>query len=128
MHVGIANPRSRGKRSRHSRRMRNPQFYVSGKRPIQRILAWNNYCNGRDTIILPNYENEFVSKIKGTRVTADGLTPISTKSFVGSIMTKFGSGKFMGLTLEGLGLRSLEESRNSIIHLSNASKLHRPFD
>ena len=26
--------RLRGKRSRHSRRMRNPQFYVSGKRPI----------------------------------------------------------------------------------------------
>ena len=24
----------RGKRSRHSRRMRNPQFYVSGKRPM----------------------------------------------------------------------------------------------
>ena len=34
MHVGIANPRWRGKRSRHSRRMRNPQFYVSGKRPM----------------------------------------------------------------------------------------------
>ena len=34
MHVGIASPRRRGKRSRHSRRMRNPQFYVSGKRPI----------------------------------------------------------------------------------------------
>ena len=34
MHVGIANPRWRGKRSRHSRRMRNPQFYVSGKMPI----------------------------------------------------------------------------------------------
>ena len=33
MHVGIANPRWRGKRSRHSRCMRNPQFYVSGKRP-----------------------------------------------------------------------------------------------
>ena len=31
MHVGIANPRWRGKRSRHSRRMNNPQFYVSGK-------------------------------------------------------------------------------------------------
>ena len=29
MHVGIANPRWRGNRSRHSRRMRNPQFYVS---------------------------------------------------------------------------------------------------
>ena len=34
MHVGFANPRWRGKRSRHSRRMRNPQFYVSGKRPF----------------------------------------------------------------------------------------------
>ena len=31
MHVGIANPQWRGKRSRHSRRMHNPQFYVSGK-------------------------------------------------------------------------------------------------
>ena len=28
----------RGKRSRHSRRMRNSQFYVSGKRPIGRPL------------------------------------------------------------------------------------------
>ena len=34
MHVGIAKPRRRGKRSRHSRRMRNPQYYVSGKRPM----------------------------------------------------------------------------------------------
>ena len=33
-HAGIANPRWRGKRSRHSQRMRNPHFYVSGKRPI----------------------------------------------------------------------------------------------
>ena len=35
MHVGIANPRWQGKRSWHSRRMRNPQFCVSGKRPIE---------------------------------------------------------------------------------------------
>ena len=28
----------RAKRSRHSRRMRNPQFYVSGKRPIQQFV------------------------------------------------------------------------------------------
>ena len=35
MHVGIANQWWRGKRSQHSRRMRNPQFVVSGKRPIQ---------------------------------------------------------------------------------------------
>ena len=33
--VGIANTRWRGKRSRHSRRMRNPQFCASGKRPIK---------------------------------------------------------------------------------------------
>ena len=34
MHVGITNPRVAGKRSRYSWRMRNPQFYVSGKRFI----------------------------------------------------------------------------------------------
>ena len=34
----------RGKRSRHSWRMRNPQFYVSGKRPIARVglLEWSS--------------------------------------------------------------------------------------
>ena len=39
LHVKIANPRWRGKRSRHSRRMHNPQFYVSGKRPTQWFLT-----------------------------------------------------------------------------------------
>ena len=34
MHVGIANPWCRGKRSRHSRCMRNPQFYISGNKPM----------------------------------------------------------------------------------------------
>ena len=34
MHVRIANPQWREKRSRHSRHVRNQQFYVSGKRPI----------------------------------------------------------------------------------------------
>ena len=33
-HVRHAKPWRRGKRFRHSRRMRNPQFYVSDKRPI----------------------------------------------------------------------------------------------
>ena len=33
--IGFLWSRWRGKRSRHSRRMRNPQFYVSGQRPIQ---------------------------------------------------------------------------------------------
>ena len=41
MHVGIANTRWRGKRSRHSRRMHNPQFYVSGKRPMDMII-WHS--------------------------------------------------------------------------------------
>ena len=34
---GFLCSRWRGKRSRHSRRMRNPQFYVSGKRPIAQV-------------------------------------------------------------------------------------------
>ena len=35
VHVGIANLQLRGKRSRHSRHKRKPQFYVSGKRPMK---------------------------------------------------------------------------------------------
>ena len=43
MHVGIANPRWRGKHFRHSRRRCNGQFYVSGKRPMQQgsLCMWN---------------------------------------------------------------------------------------
>ena len=44
MHVGIAKPRWRGKRSRHSRRMRNSQYCVSVKRPMgknKQIHAFN---------------------------------------------------------------------------------------
>ena len=37
MHIGIPDPRWRGKRSRHSRRMRNPQFYVYGKKPMASV-------------------------------------------------------------------------------------------
>ena len=40
MHVGIAKPRRRGKRSQHSRRMRNPHFYVSGKRSMGGITPY----------------------------------------------------------------------------------------
>ena len=41
--------RWRGKRSRHSRRMRNPQFYVSGKRPMVCVLATDgiSFCYHR---------------------------------------------------------------------------------
>ena len=38
MHVGIASPRVAGKCSRHSRLMRNPHFYVSGKRPMPMVI------------------------------------------------------------------------------------------
>ena len=31
----------RGKRFRHSRRMHNPQFYVSGKRPMPKTVVWD---------------------------------------------------------------------------------------
>ena len=44
MHAGIAVSfefGGGGKRSRHSRRMRNPQFYVSGKGPM---LQWINHA------------------------------------------------------------------------------------
>ena len=49
-HVGIAKPRWREKRSRYSRRMRNLQFYSSGKGPIGLQLAvlpavWLAYPN-----------------------------------------------------------------------------------
>ena len=40
---GFLLSRWRGKRSRHSRRMRNPQFYVSGKRPMKSIGKIGRY-------------------------------------------------------------------------------------
>ena len=40
MHVEIANPRWRGKRSPHSRHMHNPQFYVSGEKPMTRMSGY----------------------------------------------------------------------------------------
>ena len=49
MLVGIANPRWLGKRSRHSRRMRNPHFYVSDKRPILRCLQWRQIWHHDDS-------------------------------------------------------------------------------
>ena len=61
MHVRIANPRWRGKRSRHFRRMRNPQCYVSGKRPMSVTLKSPN----RDStnFILGTVHNSFCRPI-----------------------------------------------------------------
>ena len=52
MHVGIANPRWRGKRSQHSRRMRNQQFYVSGKRPIANMTHWVSLANCEESCVV----------------------------------------------------------------------------
>ena len=40
---GSLNRGGGGKRSRHSRRMRNSQFYVSGKRPMKQVLVSRHY-------------------------------------------------------------------------------------
>ena len=49
VHTGIANPQWQGKRSRHFKHMRNPQFYVSGKRPMLSCITGNgdnmNFCH-----------------------------------------------------------------------------------
>ena len=47
MHVGMANPRWRGKHFQHSRRMRNPKFYVSGKRPMSLLCYQFNYVTSK---------------------------------------------------------------------------------
>ena len=52
---GLFCSRWRGKRSRHSRRMRNPQFYVPGKRPIITPLE---YRTNFDRVILNNLQSE----------------------------------------------------------------------
>ena len=44
--VGFIWSRWRGKRSRHSRRMRNPQFCVSGKRPMVITKFWSRTLEG----------------------------------------------------------------------------------
>ena len=40
MHAGITKLRWQGKRSRHSGCMRNPQYYISGKRPMEVHSQW----------------------------------------------------------------------------------------
>ena len=58
---GFLLSRCRGKRSRHSRRMRNPQFCVSGKRSIDRyVRCWF------PTIPRERYQVSAVHKIKNT--------------------------------------------------------------
>ena len=53
MHVGIASPLWRGKRSQHIQCMRSPQFYVSDKRPIA-IIATASF--NKEQLIYPKVE------------------------------------------------------------------------
>ena len=48
MQVGFANPQWQGKRSRHYRRMHNPEFYASGKRPMafRNWFSSSGWCRG----------------------------------------------------------------------------------
>ena len=54
--------RWRGKRSRHSRRLRNPRFYVSGKRSIDLVLF---------VFAKPMYRREYASEILTTKTSPE---------------------------------------------------------
>ena len=58
MHVGIAYPRWRGKRSRHPRFMRNPQFEVSGKRLM--LFIEPNDVNLLHTLVIVNHPSRIM--------------------------------------------------------------------
>ena len=61
MHFGIANPRWLGRRSRHSRCMHNPQFYLSGKRSIAgnkimyKHVVRKVWHNGKNIVIVHTF-------------------------------------------------------------------------
>ena len=78
MHAGIANPRWRGKRSRHSRCMRNPQFYLSGKRPIQDDTCIALHTS---TICILSCSSEYIFELQEitslTHLTPDKMAAIS---------------------------------------------------
>ena len=59
MHVGIANPRWRGKSSRHSRLMDEAQFYVSGNRPMENT---STKCTSPDRSRAP-WRNEYIVQL-----------------------------------------------------------------
>ena len=71
LHAGIANWRFPlksavgGKRSRHSRRMRNPQFYVSGKRPMNATLLLHE---GQSVATILSYLKYSISSLNHSSV------------------------------------------------------------
>ena len=72
--------RWRGKRSRHSRRMRNPQFHVSGKRPIRIVNDWNSLPvhvisapNMNDMNAFENHYRYFFLHVSNLQISLFGL-------------------------------------------------------
>ena len=67
MHVRMANQRWQEKRSRHSRHMRNPQFYVSGKGLIP-IITYKCSCSCyTNSTCSPNHKNGISSSVNKDR-------------------------------------------------------------
>ena len=67
MHHGMCGfvwSRWRGNRSRHSRWMRNPQFYVSGDRPMSSVSTWFALNCCRPPGIIPHQRKETTKDIK----------------------------------------------------------------
>ena len=87
MRVRIAYPQWRGKRSRHSRRMRIPQFYLSIKRPMLVLRAVERGPRGPLTLLLkfPSIINSstsdseitsivpFITTVNGTNIIDDKI-------------------------------------------------------
>ena len=71
MHVGIAKPRWRGKRSRQFRRMLNPQFYVSGKRSIDCTVAAETQLS-QYRYQLAEYDDATTSDTQARKITIMG--------------------------------------------------------
>ena len=65
--TGFLWSRSRGKRSRHTRRMRNPQLFVSGRRPMApglKMPSYDHSCRCLCIIIVQCRENIKISFLR----------------------------------------------------------------
>ena len=103
----MANPRWPGKRSRHSRRMRNPQLCVSGKRPMtwqdviitvfsrcslrseclnsERFLDWLPYREAQCTCVIPDQVQITPNSVSRVSI----LRSMDLQASYGKLMTKF---------------------------------------
>ena len=80
IHVGIANPRCRGKSSRYSWRMHNPQFYVSGKSSMLKLCKWTRPVGYNSIVICVQSrkkEHQIWLQLKGDDVVKPLCVPLS---------------------------------------------------